>query len=291
MVLTFLETKTNRASLGIALVLAVSPSLFAAGQNTPESGSIENVNAAVVAARAATKDQHYADAEALMLKVTAAHPELVVPWAELGLAQLGLKKYPEAEGDFKVALGIDPASIKREHSEDFYQAVDTKGAVAPSATRATGNNVGHTINTGQKRPPELLGASYASLGEVYIREGKIAEAQAAFDLAVKDYPADAAHYRRNETILFFQVGNADAQLDAAEKAIALDPARAILYYFKAQALVGKATIDPKTQKMILPAGCVEAYQKYLDLEPGGEFSADAKGVLTAAGIPLKAAKK
>ena len=226
-----------------------------------------------------------------MLKVTAAQPELVVPWAELGLAQLGLKKYPEAENDFKHALGIDAASVKREHAEDFFQDVSAKGVVAPSATRATGNNVGHTVNTGQKRPPELLGASYASLGEVYIREGKIAEAQAAFDSAVKNYPADAAHYRRNETILFFQVGNADAQLDAAEKAIALDPARAILYYFKGQALAGKATIDPKTQKMVLPAGCAEAYQKYLDLEPNGQFSADAKGVLSAAGIPLKSTKK
>jgi tetratricopeptide (TPR) repeat protein len=190
-----------------------------------------------------------------------------------------------------MALGIDPGSLKREHSEDFYHEVSDKAVVAPAATRATGNNVGHSINTGQKRPPELLGASYASLGEVYIREGKIAEAQAAFDTAVKDFPADAAHYRRNETILFFQIGNEDAQLDAAEKAIALDPTRAILYYFKGQALVGKASIDPKTQKMVLPAGCAEAYQRYLDLEPNGQFSADAKGVLTAAGIPLKAVKK
>ena len=59
----------------------------------------------------------------------------------------------------------------------------------------------------------------------------------------------------------------------------------------AQALVGKATIDSKTQKMILPPGCAEAYQKYLELDPNGSYSADAKGVLTAAGLPLKAGKK
>jgi len=286
----------NRAKLtGIVVALAVNYSCFALasglGQNPPESVSTENVNAAVVAARAATKDQHYADAEALMLKVTTAQPRLVVPWAELGLAQLGLKKYSDAENDFKTALGIDEASLKREHAEDFYQPVDAKSAVAPAATRTTGNNVGHTVSTGQKRPPELLGPTYASLGEVYIREGKISEGQAAFDTAAKEFPADAAHYRRNETILFFQLGNADAQLDAADKAIALDPGRAMLYYFKGQALVGKASIDPKTQKMALPNGCAEAYQKYLELEPSGQFSADAKGVLTAAGIPLKVGKK
>jgi tetratricopeptide (TPR) repeat protein len=270
--------------------LCLAPALGLA-QNTKESVSVENVNTAVVAARAATKDQRYSDAEALMLKVTAAQPELVVPWTELGLAQLGLKKYSEAENDFKTALGIDAASLKREHAEDFYQPVDAKSAVAPAATRATGNNVGHTISTGQKRPPELLGPTYASLGEVYIREGKITEGQAAFDTAVRDYPADAAHYRRNETILFFQLGNSDAQLDAAEKAIALDPSRPMLYYFKGQALVGKASIDPKTQKMILPPGCAEAYQRYLELEPAGQFSADASGVLSAAGVPVKAARK
>jgi len=52
----------------------------------------------------------------------------------------------------------------------------------------------------------------------------------------------------------------------------------------AQAMVGKATSDAKTGKIILPPGCAEAYQKYLQLEPNGQFSADAKGVLAAAGI-------
>ena len=78
--------------------------------------------------------------------------------------------------------------------------------------------------------------------------------------------------------------SSDAQLAAAEQAIALEPARAANYYFKAQALVGKATVDSKTGKMILPSGCAEAYQKYLQPEPKGPFSADARGVLAAAGL-------
>jgi len=87
-----------------------------------------------------------------------------------------------------------------------------------------------------------------------------------------------------EAVVFFAAGQPDAQFAAAEQAIALDPARAANYYFKGQALVGKATSDPKTGKIILPPGCAEAYQKYLQLEPNGPFSADAKGVLSAAGI-------
>jgi tetratricopeptide (TPR) repeat protein len=244
--------------------------------------STESVNAAVIAARAATKEKRFADSEALMLKITNSNPTLIVPWIELGLAQLGLKKYPDAENSFKVGLGIDAQSLKRAHSDDFYQNPEERTAVAPTATHSSRNTVGGKANTADKRTPDILGTGYASLGEIYVHEGKIPEAEEAFDMAVKSNPPMAASYRRNETIFFFQAGNADAQFAAAEKAIALDPGRAALYYFKGQALVSKTTIDPKTQKMILPPGCAEAYQKYLSLEPNGQFAADAKGVLASA---------
>src|SRR5208337_1451870 len=187
--------------------------------------------------------------------------------------------------------GIDPASLKRVHSEDFYQRVDAPGTVAPSATHASRNAMGGTANTGEKRTPDILGTSYASLGEIYIHEGKIEDAEAAFDTAVKSNPTDAALYRRNETIFFFQAGKPDEQLKAVNEALAIDPGRAMLYYFKGQALVSKATIDQATQKMTLPPGCAEAYQKYLEMDPNGPYSGDAKGVLTATGIPIKATKK
>jgi hypothetical protein len=34
--------------------------------------------------------------------------------------------------------------------------------------------------------------------------------------------------------------------------------------------------------MILPPGCEEAYQKYLELAPTGRFAADVKGILAEA---------
>jgi tetratricopeptide (TPR) repeat protein len=251
----------------------------------------EGLNAAIVAARKATAERRFADSEAMMSKVTADNPKLILPWVELGLAQLGLKKYPEAETSFKMALGIDPASIERSHSDDFYQSSDKRDAVAPTATHNSRNTVGGTVNNSQSRTPDIKGVSWASLGEIYAHQGKTKEAQEAFDSAAAVFPVQAAQYRRNETISFFQVGNSDAQLAAAEKAIALDATRAPMYYFKGQALVSKATVDPKTQQMILPPGCADAYQKYLELDPNGPYSADAKGILTGAAIPLKAGKK
>jgi tetratricopeptide (TPR) repeat protein len=251
----------------------------------------EGLNGQIVAARKATSERRFADSEAMMAKVTADNPKLILPWVELGLAQLGLKKYPEAENSFKMALGIDSGSIQRAHTDDFYQSGDKPGAVAPTATRTTRSAVGGEVNNAQSRTPDIKGVSWASLGEIYAHQGKVKNAEEAFDNAVAAFPPQAAQYRRNETIAFFQVGNSDAQLAAAEKAIPLDPARAALYYFKGQALVSKATLDPKTQQMLLPPGCADAYQKYLELEPNGPYSADAKGVLTGAGILLKAGKK
>jgi tetratricopeptide (TPR) repeat protein len=245
----------------------------------------------IVKARAATKDKRYADAEALMLSATHDNPNLILPWVELGLAQLGLKKYDEAENSFKIALGIDPASLQREHKDDFYLPANAAGVVAPTATRSSRNTNGGIVDSGDKLTPDIAGTSYAGLGEVYVRQSKVAEGEHAFDMAVKSNPTEAPLYRRNEMIFFFQAGNSDEQLKAADEAIAVDPTRAMLYYFKGQALVGKATVDPKTQKIVLPPGCAEAYKKYLSLEPNGPFAADARGVLAAAGIPAGTGSK
>ncbi len=290
----------------LALAGAALPASFAQSNNPPASNPAqprpaepslntkksENLNALLVAARKATAEKRFADSESLMLPVTRDNPNLILPWVELGLAQLGLKKYPEAETSFKMALGIDPASLQRAHADDYYQSPDAPpGTVAPTATRASRNVAGGTVNSGENRTTDVQGVCWASLGEIYAHQKKFPEATAAFDSAVRAFPASAASYRHNETVAFFQAGNPEGQLAAATQAISIDPGRADNYYFKAQAMVSKASLDPKTQKMILPPGCAEAYQKYLELDPNGAYSADARGVLTAAGLPLKAGKK
>src|SRR4051812_47805148 len=64
--------------------------------NVSKKGS-EDINGSIVKARIATADGRYAESEALMLKVTQANPALILPWVELGAAQLGLKKFTDAE--------------------------------------------------------------------------------------------------------------------------------------------------------------------------------------------------
>lgn len=129
-------------------------------------------------------------------------------------------------------------------------------------------------------------------GEVYARTGKIPEAQASYDTAAKIYPAQASVYLTNEAVIFSQpaTNNPDAQAAAADKAIAVDPAQALPYYLKGNALVGKTTFeaapDGKSQHMVAPPGCMEAYQKYLALAPNGPYADEVKGILAGFGQKL-----
>jgi tetratricopeptide (TPR) repeat protein len=90
-------------------------------------------------------------------------------------------------------------------------------------------------------------------------------------------------YYKNEAVVLFNSGQSDAALPAAEKAIAADPNEATAYFIKAKVLIAKATLDPKTQKLVAPPGCVDAYQHFLALQPDGPNAQEAKDVLAGLG--------
>ena len=197
----------------------------------------------VAAKEAEIKLTKFTEIETLMLKDTAAKPDASVLWMRLAQAQLGLKKYDEAEASFKKTLDLDPASKKP--------------------------NLG------------VQGTAEAGLGEIYARAGKVPEANAAYDAAAKVDPTSASLYLKNEAVIFSQLGNADAQVAAADEAIKVAPNEALAYYLKAQGLIGKATVDA-SGRYVLPPGCAEAYQKYLELAPTGQYAKDVKGILDQA---------
>jgi tetratricopeptide (TPR) repeat protein len=255
----------------------------AAAGAPPGQLSVEAANTDLKTARAANQEKRYADAEVLMQRDTKLRTDMPYLWIELGQAQLGQKKYDEAESSFNAAVGNGPAVPNQPISGAFY--AEGKGTVGHiSVQRVAPTPEGKT-------KAEINGISYSSLGQLYIVTNKVPEAKAAFDEAAKDFPEQAPLYYRNEAIYFLQVGNSVEQAAAADKAIAVDPTRAVLYFYKGQGLAAQATVDSKTQKLTLPAGCAEALQKYLDLDPSGPYATDAKGMLTAAGVPIKAGKK
>jgi len=170
----------------------------------------------------------------------------------LGRAQLGLKKYDEGERTFRKILEIQAAS-------------------------ATPNS-------------EIQANAHAHLGEIYARTGKINEAVTAFDTAVQLDAAHAEFLLRTEASIFLQEGDAEAQIAAADKAIAADPKDPLPWYIKANGLFKRSGIDPASKHYDLPDGCSEDYQKYLALAPSGANAAEAQSVLRRAQKLTKAEK-
>ncbi len=143
-----------------------------------------------------------------------------------------------------------------------------------------------------KKPSvDTAAAAYNQLGQVYGKSGKATESADAYEMAAKTAPANAGMYYFNEAATLYNANNLDAAATAADKAIAADPKKADAYYIKGQALIPKATVDPKTNKIVAPDGCVEAYQTYLELAPDGPHAADVKGILQGIGASVTSSFK
>ncbi len=199
------------------------------------------------------KTAKYTDIQSLMTKDSAAKPDEALLWSNLGYAQAGLKNYDDAITSYKKALDLETASKK-------------------------------------PRMP-VIGAANEGLGEVYARTGKVPEANAAFDAAAKADPPNAPLFLRNEAVIFYQLNNNAAEAAAADEAIKIDPNQALLYYIKGQGLIANATIDPKTNRIVLPPDCVAAYQKYLELAPEGPYAGEVAGILQQAGEKVSSSYK
>ena len=199
------------------------------------------------------KTAKYTDIQSLMTKDTGLKPDEPLLWNNLGFAQAGLKENDDAIATYKKSIDMETASKK-------------------------------------PRLP-VIGAAQAGLGEVYAREDKVPEANAAYDAAVKADPSNGPLYLRNEAVIFYQDNDNAAETAAADEAIKIDPTQAILYYIKAQGLVANATVDPKTQRIVLPPDCAAAYQKYLELAPSGPYADEVAGILQQAGEKISSSYK
>jgi tetratricopeptide (TPR) repeat protein len=156
-------------------------------------------------------------------------------------------------------------------TQEYNDAVDAyKKAVALDAAAAKPNVAG-------------LSADYNQLGNALTAQGKMDDAIAAFGNAAKTDPTKAGIYYKNAAAVLYNAGQMDAALDAANKAIAADPNEADAYFIKGQALVTKSAVDPKTNKLTAPEGCVDAYQKFLQIAPNDPKVPQVKAVLASLG--------
>jgi tetratricopeptide (TPR) repeat protein len=239
------------------------------------NAKIANLNTALTQARADTKAGNYDAAAKSMQEATTQKPDEAILWVALGDAQLG-----QADTAAKAvkAAGKAPSS-----DPDVTQKYNDAAASYKKAIDA---------NAASKKPlPETAAVAYNQLGQVYAKAGKGKDASDAYEAAAKADPTKAGMYYFNEAATLYNAGDLDNASIAADKAIAADPNRADAYYIKAQSLIPKATVDPKTQKIVAPPGTVEAYQKYLELAPTGPRADEVKGILTGIGAQVESTYK
>jgi len=195
------------------------------------------------------KTGDYEAAILLMQSAVEAKPDEGLFWYTLGDAQFGAKKYGDAISSYSMAL---------------------------------------TSRVNIKSRTELSAAAENNLGVALANSGRPEEATAAFDAAAKYDPAKAATYYLNEAVVLRNLNQDDEAFRAAGKVIAADPRAAEAYYIRGQVLVGRAVEDPVTHKLATPPGCVEAYHRYLELEPNGKFAPEVRQVLAALAQPSEA---
>jgi len=121
-------------------------------------------------------------------------------------------------------------------------------------------------------------AVHNNLGSVYANENKYSEAQAQFEKAAQLDPTNAGRYYFNIGAIMYNAGKSDEALAAFKKVISLDPQNAEAYYLEGQALMAKATMT-SDGKVKAPDGTIEAFQKYLKLDPNGPNAAAAKQMI------------
>jgi tetratricopeptide (TPR) repeat protein len=238
------------------------------------NAKIANLNTALQQARADNKAGNFDAAIASMTQATTQKPDEAILWIALGDPQLGAADAAAKAAKTAGTSPNDPA-IQQKYADaiaSYKKAIDA--------------------NAASKKPnPETAAVADNQLGQAYARQGDTKDAADAYESAAKANPPAAASYYYNEAATLYNAGKMDEAAAAADKAIAADPKRAEAYYIKAQSLIPKATVDPKTQKIVAPPGCVDAYQMYLELAPDGPHAADVKGILAGIGEQVKSTYK
>lgn len=228
------------------------------------NAKIGNLNNLLKSARAATAAGNYDEAVKNMTDATTAKPDEPILWETLGDAQLGqANAAAKAAKDNKTTDASVPDKFAAAESS-YQKALDLNAKAA-------------------KPNIDITAAANNQLGQALGRTGKPKEAAAAYENAAKADPTKAGTYYFNEAATLFNANAMDDAAAAADKATTADPTKVEAYYIKGQALIQKATVDPKTNKITAPPECVAAYQKYLELAPTGPHAEEIKGILQGIG--------
>ncbi len=209
---------------------------------------------------------------------------------------LAAAKVASDAGNFDQAVQILTEATQMDPNRDllWLKLADAQRSAAQKAPDAAAKKTGYegslesykkALSLTNNTKPDLLGAVYNNMADSYARLGQNEEAIKAYDQAAQANPPGAGGYYFNEGAVFTNTGKVDDAIKAFDKAIAADPTKAAAYYWKGVNLMGKATL--KGSKMEAPEGTAEAFNKYLELDPTGQFADPAKQMLASIGADVQ----
>ena len=130
-----------------------------------------------------------------------------------------------------------------------------------------------------------FGPYLGGMADAYAKSGQTDKAVQTYSAAATADPTNAGTYYFNEGAVFTNTGKVEEAIAAFDKALQADPKRAEAYYWKGVNLMAKAST--KGDKMVAPEGTADAFNKYLELQPTGQYADPAKEMLKMIGSSVE----
>ena len=202
----------------------------------------KKLNAAFNAGKRAVRAKDYQTAVTSFNEAAALEPEQHVVWANLALA----------EG----SLALTKAGAERKRILDLCFAHYRKALELDPENANYHNNLGLAL----------------------AKSGQLEEGAAELEKAAALDPLKAGTYFFNLGAVMVNSGRSQDAVSAFRKATEVQPDYALAYYQLATALVGSAKIK-EDGSVETVAGTVEAFQKYLELDPNGPYAAASQQMI------------
>ncbi len=188
-------------------------------------------------------------------------------------------------GDWQAAADAFTKASTMDAEQDviWAQLAEAQGQLAQSKTGDERKQLYDDAVTSYQKAMELkpTDAAYVNnLGLTMIRAGQTDEGKAMLAKAAEMDPANGGKYYFNLGAVMINAGDTEGAAEAFRKATEVQPDYASAWYQLGTTLVGQATYKEDGSVEPVP-GTVEAFKKYLELEPNGVNAPAAQSMIAS----------